>query len=111
MIVENKTSKDDLLVFRPNELKNAKVYSEGTKSSNLKFVWEVYEEGWNYYGANARQKKTKLIEGSIENHADSIVTFRTPIIEGPYRLFIHIYDESGNFATTNTPFYVLKANE
>jgi hypothetical protein len=111
MVVDNKTKRDDLLVFKPNEIKNAQIFLLETQDAKLKYEWEVYEEGWNYYGANARQKKTKLIEGCIENHADSIVSFRTPLIEGPYRIFVHIYDEYGNFATTNTPFYVLNSNE
>lgn len=99
------------LVFRPNEIRKAQIYLLGKKDSTLKFNWEIYEEGWNYYGANARQKKAKIISGCIENPKDSIVTFRIPAVEGPYRIFAYVYDMNGNFATANTPFYVLKTND
>ena len=99
------------LVFKPNDVKKAQIFLEGKKDSALRFHWEIYEEGWNYYGANAKQKKAKMIPDCIENTNDSIVTFRIPSVEGPYRIFAYVYDKNGNFATANTPFYVLKAND
>ncbi|MBA4409528.1 MAG: glycoside hydrolase family 2 TIM barrel-domain containing protein [Bacteroidota bacterium] len=106
MLIEKKGARDNL-VFKPNEIKKAQVFIDGEKDSKLTFNWEIYEEGWVYYGANAKQKLTKKISGCIENPEDSVVTFRVPAKEGPYRIFAYIYDQNGYFATSNTPFYVL----
>ena len=50
---------------------------------------------------------TKKILDCFDKDDGNKLTFRTPAIEGPYRIFVFIYDQKGNFATTNTPFYVL----
>lgn len=106
MLIGKKGARDNI-VFKPNEIRRAYILLDGKPDSTLQFNWEIYEEGWNYYGANKKQKKPKQISGCFENTNDSIVTFRIPSIEGPYRIFAYVYDKKGNFATTNTPFYVL----
>jgi len=110
MLIGKKGAKDNL-VFYSGEIKSAKIFMDGPKDSSLVFNWEIFEESWNYYGANSRQKKAHLISGCILNPNDSIITFRVPSKEGPYRIFAYIYDQNGNLATSNTPFYVLKAND
>jgi len=52
-------------------------------------------------------KKPNPITNSLVSIEDNKATFITPTEEGPYRIFAYIYDQNGNFATTNTPFYVL----
>lgn len=106
MLVENKGARDNI-VFKPNELKRAEIFFDGEIDSTLKYKWEIYEENWNYYGANAKQKVTRKISDCFESIDDCKVIFRVPAVEGPYRIFAFIYDNDGNFACTNTPFYVL----
>jgi hypothetical protein len=106
MLIGKKGARDNL-VFKPNDIREAHVFFDGEPDSTLQFNWEIYEEGWNYYGANAKQKKPKQISSCFDYTNDSIVSFRVPAIEGPYRIFTYVYDKNGNFATTNTPFYVL----
>ncbi len=50
-----------------------------------------------------------LIPTVIENVKLNEVLFQVSALEGPYRIFVHINDQFGNFATTNTPFYVLNS--
>lgn len=106
MLVENKGARDNI-VFQPNEIKRAEIFFDGEIDSTLKYKWEIYEENWNYYGANAKQKVTRKISDCFESIDDCKATFRVPAVEGPYRIFAFIYDNDGNFACTNTPFYVL----
>ncbi|MGC9355300.1 MAG: hypothetical protein ACP5D9_15745, partial [Mariniphaga sp.] len=107
MLVDKKGAKDNL-VFLPNELKTAQVLFNDKSDSTFQISWEIHNEGWNYEGGGAKHKPTKKIPGCIENINANEVTFRTPSTEGPYRIFAFICDDHGNFATTNTPFYVLK---
>lgn len=108
MLIDNKRAQDNL-IFAPNEIREAKLLVEGKIDSTMKFNWEIYEENFNYYGANARQKKAKLISGRFVHPGDTMVVFRVPELEGPYRLYAYLYDENGNFSTTNIPFYVLSS--
>ena len=107
MMIENKGANDHL-VFKPNELRTAQLYFDTTTDSTFQYYWEIHNEGWNYEGGGAKHKPTEKIEGCIETTAENEVVFKAPSAEGPYRIFAFIYDKHGNFATTNTPFYVLK---
>lgn len=107
MLIDKKGAKDNL-VFTPNELKSAQVLFHEKADSIFQISWEIHEEGWNYEGGGAKHKKTEIISGCIERIDGNEVIFRAPSVEGPYRIFAFIYDQYGNFATTNTPFYVLK---
>lgn len=108
MLVNNKGAKDNL-VFRPDEVVNARVLLNSGIDSTLHFKWEIHDEGWNYAGGGAAHKLTNKISTEIENVKLNEVLFQIPTLEGPYRIFVHIYDQFGNFATTNTPFYVLNS--
>jgi len=106
MLVNEKGAKDNL-VFQPNEIVNARILMNSENDSKLQYEWEIHEEGWNYEGGGAAHKLTKKIPASIERIKVNEVLLQVPTLEGPYRIFAHIYDQFGNFATTNTPFYVL----
>lgn len=108
MLIDKKGAKD-LLVYKPNEIKHAQIFLDGEPDTTLQYNWEIYEENWNYKGANDKQKKASKVSGCIVNMVDNSLIFRTPTKEGPYRIFAYIYDLKGNFATTNTPFYVLNS--
>jgi len=106
MLVNDKGAKDNL-VFLPNEFVNARVLLDSKIDSTLQFKWEIQEEGWNYEGGGAAHKMTNRISTTMVNIKRNEIDFQVPKREGPYRIFVHIYDQNGNFATTNTPFYVL----
>jgi hypothetical protein len=106
MLVNDKGEKDNL-VFRPNEVINARVLLNSGLDSTLQFKWEIHDEGWNYAGGGVEHNLTQKILTTIENIQKNEILFQAPALEGPYRIFVHINDTFGNFATTNTPFYVL----
>ena len=106
MLVNDKGTKDNL-VFRPNEIVKARVLLNSAIDSTLQFNWEIHEEGWNYEGGGVAHKLTQKIPTYIETIKENEVLLNAPALEGPYRIFVHINDKFGNFATANTPFYVL----
>ncbi len=108
MLIDKKGARSQL-VYKPNEIKKAQVFLDGEPDTTLRYNWEIYEENWNYKGANDRQKISEKISGCIETLEDNTAIFRVPAKEGPYRIFAYIYDRKGNFAVTNTPFYVLNS--
>lgn len=102
MLVNNKGARDQL-IFEPNIIEKAKILFEGKVDSTYKFVWKIYGESWS------SGDKVPLVNfsGCFENEKGAEVFFRVPSKEGPYRIFVYVYDKNGYFATTNTPFYVL----
>ena len=71
--------------------------------------WEVFREDW--YRENQINSTRKLVPlAAAESSGQNLrLTFSTPQQEGPYRIFATIYDDAGNFASCNTPFYVVGA--
>ncbi len=75
-----------------------------TASDSLDIHWEIVEEGWN---VQPGKKEVKPASYPLSKDLQSI-TFKAPENQGPYRLFVYLYDSHKNFTTANIPFYVLK---
>lgn len=110
MLIDDKGAKDRL-VFNANETKSARVLMEseieGEIDTTFTYKWEIYKEGWNYNQTESEDKPVKILETEVKADFKSF-SFKVPNHEGPYRIFVYVYDQKGNFATSNTPFYVLK---
>jgi hypothetical protein len=107
ILIDKKLAKDTL-IYIANETKNAEVILTGEVDTTYRYKWEIYEEDWTYgTGAYSKKRKVKRIDGQFDHFEKNCVSFRVPSIEGPYRIFVYVYDRNGNFATANTPFYVL----
>lgn len=85
----------------------AEVFLKREKKGIIQYKWEIRPEAW--YKIEEQQPVVKDL--ITENHKDKI-SFKAPLKEGPYRLFVYATDKENNFSTTNIPFYVLNpANE
>lgn len=108
MLVNGKGGASDI-IFAPNQLAKANLIFLDNKNSNndsLRFKWEIYPEGW-HYDEDDMFVRPKSLEDILVTTEKDKATFRAPSKEGPYRIFVYVYDKNGYFATTNTPFYVL----
>jgi len=72
----------------------------------MRIEWELYPEAW-YRTGEDHEPKPQMLINSFKSSEGNKAIFVTPDKDGPYRIFAYIYDKQGNFATTNTPFYVL----
>jgi hypothetical protein len=109
MLIDGRGAADNL-VFAPNELKISEIKFNTSKTDSISIKWEIYPDVWYQAWYENKYKKTidpKEITGTFLSFENNKAAFRTPQIEGPYRIFAYIYDKNGYFATTNTPFYVL----
>lgn len=79
-------------------------------NDSLTIKWELYPENWAYFFGSKETKPEKISNAIIEIKNNHIV-LNAPKKEGPYRLFAYVYDDMGNFATSNIPFYVLKSEK
>lgn len=106
MLIDNQGANDSL-VYNANEIKTARIIMESKLDTTYQYKWEVFNEGWNYKQTEKEDRPRKLPINIIDKK-DRSLTFNVPDKEGPYRIFVYVYDQKGNFATTNIPFYVLK---
>ncbi len=97
----------DHIIVSPGELSHAEIIFQKMDSDSVRIEWELYPEAWFGDRDDMIIDTYKPIDtfASFDKHK---TTFHAPITEGPYRLFAYIYNQDGFFATTNTPFYVLR---
>ena len=95
------------IILPAGGLAKAEVFLQKGQDRSLRYNWEIRPEAW--YKIEEQQP---VLKGLIpENNKDKI-SFKAPLKEGPYRLFVYAIDKENNFSTTNIPFYVLNpANE
>lgn len=109
MLVDKKGAADNLL-YNPDSIINAQVFLKDTTSkANLRFDWFVQPEDWfklkHFYNLKEKQSLDELTVSENKDH----FSFHAPKREGPYRVYVYIYNNKGYFATCNTPFYVVGA--
>ncbi|MBB6004305.1 glycoside hydrolase family 2 TIM barrel-domain containing protein [Arcicella rosea] len=109
MLVDKKGAKDNIL-FTPNKLVSAEVLMNTQESENngLSFFWEILPEDWYKENDTYGKKRPKGIKGLFVEQKTTNVVFKTPLKEGPYRIYVTVYDQHGQFASCNTPFYVIE---
>jgi hypothetical protein len=103
MLVEGMGAADNL-IFNPGELKNAelKLYVDCNDSIGIK--WEIYPDVW-FHGWNEEKYNTEPpvpLDCQIQT-GKNVATFVTQ----RRAIQAYVYNKSGYFASTNTPFYVL----
>ncbi|WP_298712644.1 glycoside hydrolase family 2 TIM barrel-domain containing protein [Chitinophaga sp.] len=107
MLLDDKGARDNILLS-PGTDHTAVLLLERPGIGALRLKWEVLPEDWfiRYYGY-VNPLKPPAPDSLLLSQEGAGVRFRAPAKEGPYRLFVTAYDASGNFASANTPFYVI----
>lgn len=107
MLVNGKGARDNILL-KPGAPQKAEVLFETPPADSLRIYWEILPEDWymkDKYTPNTRKPAPlKGLQLSAEGYA---ATFRAPQKEGPYRVFVTVFDNKGQYASANTPFYVV----
>ncbi len=105
MLVNNKGAADNILLNPGQPIFPELVMQE---QDSIRFVkWGVFREDWYKENGQSSMRKLLPLDGMVESGGKLTAQFKAPMEEGPYRIFAEIYDYNGNFATCNTPFYVV----
>jgi hypothetical protein len=107
MLIDKRGAFDNLM-YKPGKVANAEIYMTKGDSSISNVKWELYHEDWYRKDNVKNSKKLTPIDSLFIDRRNFKATFSAPTQEGPYRLFATVFDKFGNFATCNTPFYVIK---
>lgn len=108
MLLDNKGAKDNIIYKTGATIKAKLSMLDTTQSKNLRFEWFMQPEDWfrvhHFYNQKA---KTTLDDLLISQNGTSAI-FKAPEQEGPYRIYVNVYNDKGYFAACNTPFYVIE---
>jgi len=109
MLVDKKGAKDNI-IFTPNKRISAEVLMNNPENENneLSFSWEILPEDWYKENDTYGKKKPRNMKELFVEQNTTKVVFKTPLKEGPYRIYVTVYDKNGQFASSNTPFYVVE---
>jgi hypothetical protein len=104
---------DDLQTHKGVYLKPGTVhhaFSDASDEDNdqLTWKWEIYNESREKKEGGDKEEKPLAINSLIINGSGKQLSFKTPLTEGPYRVFAYAFDGKGHVATANAPFYVRK---
>lgn len=106
MLLNEKGARDNIILTSGAQF-SAKVLM--LNEEKIKYVkWELYPEDWYKRNNLHNAKKLKPLISVVKTAQFLDADFTAPSLEGPYRIFATVYDTNGNFATCNTPFYVVK---
>ena len=85
-------------------------YTNATDPDNdsLTYEWEIYPESTEKKEGGDKEEKPVAINGLIIDGKGKQLSFKAPTKEGPYRLFVSVFDGHNHVATANAPFYVRK---
>lgn len=107
MLVDDKGARDNILVG-PGTAHSATLTLESPGHDSLRLTWEVLPEDWFIrFRGDVNPRKPPSLDSLLISREGMKATFRAPLTEGPYRIFVTVHDAYGNFASANTPFYVI----
>ncbi|NEN22703.1 hypothetical protein G3O08_04185 [Cryomorpha ignava] len=93
--------------LRPGREYNIQTAVSDADNDPLEFRWEMLPESTDIKSGGDAESKPKPVKFKSKNgSSQDELLFVTPSREGPYRMFVYIYDGNGNAATANIPFYV-----
>jgi hypothetical protein len=78
-------------------------------TDTLKYSWQILKEDWLSWGRTWNKfKKPAAENGLMADSTLQYTNFVAPLKEGPYRVFVTVYNSKGYCATANTPIYVVE---
>jgi hypothetical protein len=90
----------------PGTLQTAEIGVEAAEPRSLIVRWEVRQESSDRRGGGDLENQPPAVSDCLIETSGTRLQFRTPPQPGAYRLFVYVYDGTGNAATGNIPFLV-----
>lgn len=97
---------NDNIYMDPGSMHKAAIMVVDPENETLSYRWEVYHESTETKVGGDKEAKPAMVPdiAGIGNSAE--IFLMAPVKEGPYRLFVYVFDGSKNAGTANIPFYV-----
>lgn len=92
---------------QPGTYITAKVEAEDPDGDPITYEWEILPESTDIKSGGDAESRPESVDFKRRDSSDpSVLFFRTPRKEGPYRLFCYVGDGKGKAAVANIPFFV-----
>src|SRR5690606_37221205 len=89
------------IIMQQGKLGQVEIKLPDNKQQNLEYHWEVRKESWYAYHIS------EIENVGLFHTTGNLSTFKSPVDEGPYRVFLYATNGTEYIATANIPFYVL----
>jgi hypothetical protein len=94
----------------PGRYYSVSVNASDPDNDQLTYKWELLPESTDIKSGGDKESRPDAVEIKFKGESNQgDVVFRAPKKEGPYRLFVYIYDGNGKAATANFPFYARRS--
>jgi hypothetical protein len=103
--LNGKSAFDDVVLSAGDEYTAALTVSD-PDDDEYEVRWEVRKESTSKKVGGDPEYVPPVIKGLIVSEDGSSTTIKAPLVEGQYRLFAYAFDNQGNAAHANIPFYV-----
>jgi hypothetical protein len=100
MFIDGMGGKNNIIVTSDSKHLAVLEMQSSNPSDSLRYKWEMYREDWDY------PKGPPAVVGLFSDSTQPVTDFRAPQKEGPYRVFVTVYNPQGYIATANIPIYV-----
>lgn len=108
MLLNDKGAKDNIIYKAGASIKAKLLMADTTQYKNLRFEWFMQPEDWFRVHHFYNQKAKATLNDLLAYQNGALAVFCAPEEEGPYRIYVNVYNDKGYFATCNTPFYVVE---
>lgn len=102
LLIDNMDDGNNIIITSGSKHSAALLMQSSEPLDSLKYKWELYREDWNY------PKGPPAEAGLFADSTLAVTDFKAPKNEGPYRVFVSVYNSKGYFATANIPIYVVR---
>lgn len=106
VLVDNEGARDNILLAPGSEHIARLVPKQGADTSAFQFNWQLLKENWWSY-LKQNPQKPEAEAGLFLDSSKSVIKFKAPANEGPYRLYVTVSANNGYIANANIPFYVV----
>ncbi len=103
--INNKSMSQNVFVS-PSQKVFAEVNVSDQDNDKIDYQWEVVPESTDIRTGGDAESSPEPVKVKVFENENGKFTFKAPIKQGPYRLFLYAYDGNGNAATANFPFYI-----
>ncbi|MES2848729.1 MAG: hypothetical protein V4685_06710, partial [Bacteroidota bacterium] len=108
MLIDSMGGRDNILLSPDSKHIAKLLLADGEPGDSLRYSWEILKEDWFNWGRTWHYfKRPSAEQGLIADSTTQNTSFVCPKKQGPYRIYINVYNKKGYCSTANTPFYVV----